>query len=310
MRPLMNEHEEGAIVISAYNPDPDFDSRLSSLEKIYERIVVVNDCSTNNFFTNNSGPSKKSNVKTVHLDKNVGTAGALNFGIKVAIDLWSPRWFLTLDQDSLIDGQYINNQIDSWKAAEITGLRVGLIGPNLLSKHLFPETSSNRLFELVDFTLQSGAMIPEETIKSIGLLDSTLFMDGLDTEYSMRATENEMKIISSTGAQLIHQISDPGILNISIMGREIRFKGRVRKYLWRAPFRSYYSTRNSILISKQYNKNLFFKFWYLKFLCLQIILGPARAKHLLAALVGVWHGLLGRRGKISQHLQSRVQYLP
>jgi len=110
-----------SIIITAYNYDRYIERAIrscldQSLSRNLYEVIVVNDCSTDN--TSKILDNYKDQIKIFNLEKNVGLAGARNFGIKKALG----QFVVFLDADDYIQRDLLlvqktflneNNRLDA-----------------------------------------------------------------------------------------------------------------------------------------------------------------------------------------------------
>src|SRR6478672_3617226 len=101
-----NSSGRTAAVIAAYSPPDALLEAVRQLGLQLDHIVVVDDGSPEA-----SAPVfarlAELGATVIHQGSNQGIAAALNAGIQTASEKWAPDFFLTLDQDSLVNAQYV-----------------------------------------------------------------------------------------------------------------------------------------------------------------------------------------------------------
>jgi len=98
-----------SVIITAYNYDRYIERAIrscldQSLSKSLYEIIVVNDCSTDN--TEKILVNYKDQIRIYNLEKNIGLAGARNFGIKKALG----QFVVFLDADDYIQRDLLHLQ--------------------------------------------------------------------------------------------------------------------------------------------------------------------------------------------------------
>ena len=90
----------------------------------------------------------------------------------------------------------------------------------------------------VDFLLSSGSLLPLSALANIGLMDESLFIDHVDTEWCFRAKAHGFQLFGVCDAVMTHALGE--------RRKEIWFL-RQRVVPFHKPFRYYYMFRNSFL---------------------------------------------------------------
>jgi rhamnosyltransferase len=228
--------------------------------------------------------------------QNTGLGDAQNCGIRAALNQGA-RQILLLDQDSRPAPDMVRALLVALRAADTKGLRVAAIGPRYDEPHRDARQSSQTQAKTPDATLHtipaviaSGALIPVEVLREVGLFDETLFIDLLDTEWCFRARAAGYGCFVAPAAQMTHRIGD----------QSLRLGGRDRAV--HAPFRSYYQIRNLLLITRRPHVP---KLWGLRQMAVMLpralvmaTLLPPRWQRATLPLLGLWHGILGRSGRL------------
>ncbi len=225
--------------------------------------------------------------------QNTGLGDAQNCGIRAALDQGA-RQILLLDQDSRPAPDMVHALKEAQRAADIRGRRVAAIGPRYDEPHRNArktiQTQAETTLHPIPAVIASGALIPAEVLREVGLFDETLFIDLLDTEWCFRARAAGYGCFVAPAAQMTHRIGD----------QTLRLGGRDRAV--HAPFRSYYQIRNLLLLARRPHVP---KLWVLRELAVMLpralviaAFVPPRLHRATLPLLGVWHGILGRSGRL------------
>ena len=271
------------------------------------RVVVVDDGSPEEF-DDVLERSRETGAVILKLTINSGIAAALNLGLVYARDHLDPTWFLTMDQDSNLDPNYVISAIMTYDRARKESGPVGLICAesynNEAARLLRRSDRSPEAFD----PMQSGTLIHKEVVETVGLLNDSYFIDCVDSEYTLRVRAAGYRAIVGLGCNLRHALGEKKMA--TFFGREVTILGRKRSVPYHAPFRFYYITRNGLLLYSRYFRShptwiIRRIFLDLKFHAKPIIFGPQRAVQLLAFVLGSIDAILGKTGKISSW-QSRL----
>lgn len=90
-----------------------------------------------------------------------------------------------------------------------------------------------------DFLISSGTLIPISVLEAVGGMDEGLFVDYVDTEWSLRAAARGFHLYGAPAAVMRHTIGD-----------RVRRIGPLRIHEY-SPLRLYYNLRNRVLLSRK-----------------------------------------------------------
>jgi rhamnosyltransferase len=298
--------------VSTFNPPHDLPDRIANVAQQVDLVIVVDDGS----------PKDPSDVlqrieakggKAIRLPFNAGIAAALNAGINHAIHHASPDWFVTLDQDSEMSQGYVEAALATADRARSAGIEVGFIAAESINGHIGLVRDPGADFPEAFDPLQSGCVIPAETFRRVGLLDEDLFIDAVDSDFTMRVRQQGLRALMGKGCDLTHTVGEARPM--TILGWHVTLRGKKNYVHYHAPFRVYYIARNGVILVKRYL--LSDPVWVAKRLYTEIIqhivrlvYGPHRRQHLRAFLNGVRDGLRGHLGRIDDSLAAKLTVSP
>jgi rhamnosyltransferase len=298
-----------AAVIAAYSPPETLLETVRALLVQVPHVVVVDDGSPADLaglYTRLAGEG----AVIIRQPANLGIAAALNAGLKLAETNWEPTFFLTLDQDSVITDGYVERALRTHADARKAGIDVGVVCAASYSGHPVPTMSGTGPFVNAFDPMQSGFVIPRSTVDRIGRFDEGLFIDGVDSEYTMRARSAGLSVLVGAGCDIAHDLGQrqPGML----LGRPVRLGGREISYNYHSPARVYYISRNGTILTLRYA--LKSPGWTAKRLVeelkahvLRFSFSPGRSKLLRAAARGFVDGVRGVTGRIPVDLERRIR---
>lgn len=242
---------------------------------------------------------------------NVGVAQAQNEGIRLAVESGADH-VLLLDDDSVPAPDMVARLVEAVADAHRGGVMVAAAGPIYHEEHSarpsyfvrFGLLGIQRIYCAqadttipADFLISSGTLIPARAFSDIGLMDSALFIDHVDTEWCLRARARGYRILGVCGARMSHQLG----------GGFVALPGG-RRVFKHGPFRRYFMFRNSILLYRRAGLPLRWKVAdaaRLVGLFASIVLFSAtRLAELRAAFAGVAHGIRGRGGPAPEAIAS------
>ena len=151
----------------------------------------------------------------------------------------------------------------------------------------------------IETAITSGSLVRLDTFQQLGLFEDSLFIDGVDHEFSLRVRAAGWCIQECSDAILLHAPGTPTVH---------RHRMRAKPFMSAnySPIRRYYQERNKIWLIRRYWR-VFPAF------CRRQLVVSAKdlAKILLFEkdkllktryfLRGIWHGLRGRGGKLASH---------
>lgn len=176
--------------------------------------------------------------------QNKGIATAQNIGLKYAIEQASD-FVLLSDPDSQIPDQAVTTLFKTYEHMVAKGFKVGGVGStayNRLTGSPYP-LNSNFIQHLPDekvtevtFLMNSISLIPTSLFSRVGLMDESLFIDGIDSEWCWRgAHQSGLHFFLDDHLHIMHQL---GLGTRIIGGKErsitppARFYYQFRNFLW------------------------------------------------------------------------------
>ncbi|MEI2826944.1 MAG: glycosyltransferase family 2 protein [Dermatophilaceae bacterium] len=150
---------------------------------------------------------------------NVGLAQALNDGL-MEISATGATHAVMFDQDTLPDPMLVATLGRGFDVAP----RVAAVGPSILDElrgrpeyftrlrlplnHRITQSNAPAEFFDVDFLITSGTLVSLDALNSIGSMDSTLFIDCIDFEWSFRTRSRGWRILATYSAMIRHRRGD------------------------------------------------------------------------------------------------------
>lgn len=194
-------------------------------------------------------------VSVISLGENKGIAYAQNVGIQRAKD-FGAKYVALFDQDSTLSVDLVPNLLKTMMLAEMSGVRLACLGPRPLDVftgriHAPLVQSERGISEQITICRQiiaSGKLIKVSTLDVIGLMDVSLFIDGVDHEWCWRAKKHGFLTGIAENAVMPHKLGD---------SRERFF---FFTYKVGAPVRLYYQFRNALILSRRTYVPLYWKF--------------------------------------------------
>lgn len=218
-----------------YNPDEHqvLENIKVISSNVSECFVIVNSCGK-------SIVDKIQNIKGVRVidnRENIGLSKSINIGLKEVLKGESETVIL-FDQDSLPSRDFFHHHYKTYQFLMQKNTKIGSIGANSEDKKRIDySTEISENAEKVKFVITSGCLIPIETLKTVGLMDETFFIDYIDYEWCFRAASNGYQNYVSTKSIMEHNLGDNlvSILNI-------------KKPIHNNVIRHYHIIRNQLII--------------------------------------------------------------
>ncbi|SIO59032.1 rhamnosyltransferase [Burkholderia sp. GAS332] len=295
------ENTSTGIVVVFYRPDAACVRRANRLAEAGPCIVVDN---TEQVCTSGElGLDER--VVYVPNGSNRGIATAINQGVELLLRAGC-RYALVFDQDSEPSSHLLGALPIALATALSQHAKVALIGPAYEDLRLggvapFVRFGYLRLRRVepvgtrplsVDFLITSGSCINLAAWREIGPMEDDLFIDFVDLEWCVRARAKGYELLGAPTVRLAHELG----------GEPVRIFGR--PYPSHSPLRHYYLFRNAVsLIKRDYVPWSWKSTELIKFPFRLAIYGlflQPRLEHLRMAFIGIWHGLIGRMGRLEQ----------
>jgi rhamnosyltransferase len=295
-------------IVASYRPDADLVATAAQLAEQFDHVVVVDDGSPHEFSAC-LDEIEATGVRVLRRPQNAGIAASLNAGIRSAEESWRPDYVVTFDQDSVPVEDYAARALATYREARAAGRRVGFVVASSYSGHPVHTRGEVAGFAVAFDPMQSGFVIPRETLDLIGHLDDGLVIDGVDSEYTARARAAGLDVLVGAGCDIRHQLGrrDPARL----FGRPLRVLGREISYNYHSPQRVYYIARNGTTLTRRYL--LKDPSWVLRRLgeetkahLLRLAFSPNRRAIATAMIAGYRDSFGGRSGQVSVPLADRL----
>lgn len=296
-------------VIASFRPSSDLIETVRALSRQVGHVVVVDDGSPEESETV-LADLEAAGAAVVRLPTNQGIGAALNAGVRHAEERWRPAFFITLDQDSVLAENYLALALGTAAAAAAAGVAVGFVCASAYSGHPSPVWRDNHGFTEAFDPMQSGFVIPRGTFEAVGHFAADFFIDGVDSEFTMRCRAAGLATIIGTGCTIEHDLGQRGAA--TVFGRSVRILGRDISFNYHSPSRVYYICRNGTVLSKRYG--LRFPAWVVRRLVeeskahlLRFLFSPNRVTLFAAAAAGFGDAMRGRTGRIPEKLEERLK---
>ncbi len=288
-------------VITAFRAPADLAERALSIADQVERVVLVDDGSQSISGLGLADPR----IDLLELPQNVGIAAALNRGIDRARELGATH-IVTLDQDSALPEGYVAAAIDMLERLVAEGHSPAAVVPAHFGEFGAAATGSP---DHPHDPIQSGEVIPVSIFDAIGDFDERLFIDAVDTEFTLRARSAGHDFWILPGSRLDHSLGEQK--PIIVFGKHLSVFGTKRHHYYHAPFRTYYAMRNGLALWRIHARGHFLwltrrtagLFWA-SFLA--VALSHDRGAQFRAVRYGFVDGMRMRLGKIPERTSAAI----
>ncbi|AYY96511.1 glycosyltransferase family 2 protein [Burkholderia multivorans] len=294
---------EVGIVVVFYRPDSACILRANRMAAAGHRVVIVDNSES---VRTASEMGLDPRIEYLANGCNLGIATALNQGIARLLASGC-AYAILFDQDSEPSPVLLAGLPKLLESACLTGRRVAIIGPAYQDARLggiapFVRFGYFRLERIppagvdpidVDFLITSGSCVNLREWDAIGPMDDSLFIDFVDLEWCVRAKAKGYAVLGAPGLRLVHEL---GGVPVCVLGR---------RYPGHSPLRHYYMFRNAIALVRRKGIPWSWKSTELVKLPVRLLIYglfmTPRREHLRLSLLGIWHGLTGKLGALSQN---------
>jgi len=281
-------NEQVCAVVVTYHPDSGVEQNLAATRAQVQWLVVVDNGSPEVELQRLRAWRDAGGFELIENGANLGIATALNVGIRRGEALGAEA-FLLLDQDGRIPEGYVAAMSACLAASE----GVGILAPRMVDDRFeiglhTPRTAENDL----EVAITSGSMVPRSVFERVGYHRDELFIDQVDSDFSLRVRAAGLRISECDGAVLRHA---PGMPTYHRLLGSKPFQ--VANY---SPMRRYYQGRNIVWLWRTYRKH------FPAFVRSQVLLHAKDFAKIAwerdrfakgsAFVEGVWDGVRGRMG--------------
>lgn len=230
--------------ITVYEPDIErLRENVAAVLLQVERLYLVDNASSD-IGAFKAGVREDSRIVLIENEENLGVAHALNqMCAAAAADGFA--WILTLDQDSLPQGDMIqkfSRYIDRERTAILTPRYVDDNEPQVIS------SESVVPFETVHRCDTSASLVRLSVWREVGGFDDAMFIDYVDFDFCTAVEEHGYEILRDNEAVLHHRLGRAQEITFFMpIGRLLGIK-KLQKPLFtynHPPFRTYYYVRNA-----------------------------------------------------------------
>lgn len=267
--------------IVTFNPDLNrLNDNINAIRPQIDKLVVVDNGSQN--VNKIIELCKSESIDLILNKKNMGIAYALNRICQYATEN-DCEWFLTLDQDSIVNENLISQYSNFFAEKNVCIMSCIIKDRNSDIYDIFDTE-----FRDIKICITSGSLCHTKLVNSINRFDDSLFIDLVDLDICERIKKSNLRIIQINYVGLLHE-----------MGRaqNVRVMGKVVTLYNESSFRLKYIGRNSVLLFKKYKNPMYIKLLLVNFLKI-MFLEANKIERISAYLRGVFLGIQGSNGEI------------
>lgn len=242
------------VVLVTYNSG---NEAITSLEKILPEVrnVYVFDNNSDSESVKCLSRFQETNAGkvTIHLSPtNQGLAIGQNWGIERSISCGA-EWILLLDDDSRFTDGSLGKMKEFLHSSENGN---GIVCPKIIDAHTGEESTyvakgvfpkfvklSKSVRNDILICMASGSFISSQLLEEVGLMDSRFFIDGIDTDFCLRALAGNFTIAAYPECIMMHKLGKRKKVELG----NIRFN-----LTQHATIRYFYIFRNKILVWKKW----------------------------------------------------------
>lgn len=280
-------------VITAFEPTEALVTAVRSALPQTRALVVVDDGSRGEDALAVLRRVADLGATVVRQESNRGIGAALNAGVAELCTDDAVDGVLTLDQDSALPVGFVDALVAAAHAAHVDGVAVGMVGPGAVAGMRRRESMAERAYAIGGEPIQSGLLIPRHVLEELGGFREDLFIDGVDSDFYLRARRRGYQCVVAPGAALEHRLG---------RGHRVAVAGRSVELTVASDFRYYYQVRNLIHVVREHGRadprwSLGAVGRELRHLAIVTAAVPGRAARLREARRGLADGLRGRTGR-------------
>ena len=227
---------------------------INSALKQVDKIVVIDNSSDQYVRSRFKALENSDKVSFTYNEINKGLGYALNQGIRYSFAN-NFGWTLLLDQDSLLSDTMVSEMLQSYRnLVNETKKEVALIIPKVYDLNFnkfLPAILTTAFFNkkikapdkdvFIHFQITSGALVRNDMLRDVGLMNEYYFIDYIDFDYCFRVLNKDYKLLLSRNALLYHRLAEKK--------QKLFFSFREHQ-----PLRVYYQTRNRLFSLISYGR--------------------------------------------------------
>jgi len=232
-------------VIVTFHPDSDVLENLSKVRQQVQGLVVVDNGSPQGAIQWLRSASQQIGFELIENGENLGIGAALNTGVHWA-EASAFEWVILFDQDSAVTEGFMEAMLRAFENISKKD-RLGILVPRYVDKRSgIPLPQDAAKSGGLETAMTSGSLMRVSLFREHGLFEEELFIDSVDSEYSLRLRYSGHRIEECDDAILLHSPGQPTVLRL--------WGVRLFQTSNYSPVRRYYQDRNRIWMTRKYWK--------------------------------------------------------
>jgi rhamnosyltransferase len=236
--PKDNMKKSVAGVVVLYNPGPEVADNLSTYADDTGRLYVVDNSELPLPPELEAMIASRPAIEYVPFGENLGIARALNEGARRAREA-GYEWLLTMDQDSRASRGMVRRLWEFVLSGSVPRLAIAAAKADTPRRNPYPTQG----WIPMPVVITSGNLLRLAAWHSVGGWDDKLFIDGVDTIFSLSLRQNGWTIAQLNDAVLHHRLGESEVR---------RFLGVKMIPTHHSALRKYYIARNRLWMHRQY----------------------------------------------------------
>ncbi len=226
-----NSNVAGLVV--TFNPDlPTLKLCLEGLIQQTSNVLVVDNNSDN--ILNILEIVTYYDVRILRKNENLGLAKALNYGLSELLNILSLEWIILLDQDSVLESNYISDLLSIMKREVLEMDRIWAVRGVEKNDRKENVKKTNHRIKYIKSSIMSASLIRVEALKSLHFRDD-FFVDLVDSDFYYQIRKSDHDVLLINGVFFKHQLGK----TINMSGRKISYHNGTRIY---------YIVRNGLIL--------------------------------------------------------------
>ena len=281
-------------VVAAFRPGPEL---LVAVEGVVGQVdvvvVVLDEHPVSETSRTVLDACRAAGAHVVEHRANRGIGAALNTGVdEVRARLPHVSDVLTLDQDSAVPPGYVAALLSALSTAAAAGIPVGMVAPDAVGSILRLPGRRRGEVAIGGEPIQSGLLVPAAVLQRLHGFDEDLFIDGVDTDFWLRARDAGLQCVLAPGTRLEHRLGQAITLG----------DGHESPLVVASTFRYHYQWRNLVVLLRRHARR--HPVWSVRavlkaarHLAIVTVLAPGRRARLRESYAGLRAGLRGDTGR-------------
>lgn len=293
--PAPDEETVRAVIVT-YHPDAGFAERAEAAARLTNQLVIVDNGSDARAIEQLRQVGRRTGAHLILNSRNRGLAAALNQGCRWVAEQGA-AWALLFDQDTAPHPGLLSALRGVYQNIEDPG-KVAVVGSNYhepsLGRTKFEMPSGPQPYAEAKTVITSGSLVSLSAMQTVGPFREEFFIDHVDDDFCLRARSLGFRVLITREPLVTHAVGAPSLHRMPWRRYGTSNHSAVRRY---------YMTRNHVRLVREYVRRD--PAWVIetatvriKALLLLIAFEQDRGTKLRHAALGLWHGLLGRSGKL------------